>query len=885
MRSTLVAVSIAAGSLAVATSASGAVHPRVILDAADVPAVRTRLDGPLKPLRDALASGVNEVFDGGGVPSKPDLGAWSALDDRRAIADTLLSFAFARLVFKGGADAKTADRARQVAHDYLIGICDYGDWVFAADQGADTPDLYLAHMMFDVTLAYDWVGDELTDAERATCRARVATESAKMFAVGKLPDGGAWWIDEYLQNHQWINNAALGMVALGFEGELDGVDTKPWYDNTVAALGKSKSVIDPIAGGAWHEGIGYTNYGVDSLTWFSLANVKLKGGEDFADNGLVHDYARMRMFGMPPAKAHRREYVVYGDWSGYDGDEGALGFFWYHAKKKHDAEVAWYAQQFLDGEALGKAGVSSWPPSHRSLILAALNYDDALAAKAPAGVGGAWNLDYHAKDLSLFTARSGWTDNGALLAFKTGVFGGHWNFDRLKIGGAPGGNLDFGHDHDDDMNVWLFADGEWLTLNVPGYWIGRVNGDPEANRTKYANSMLVDGQGQLGDGPRNDGFKGPGNEWFFERTSSIPLTGSTAHYSYVLGAGAGLYDKKLGLDAWGRAILFVDRQLPVVRDVIKAAAPHRFELLWHAVDAVEQDGPWLKLHAKNDRLLGVKVVAPAKFTLATEVQSGLRHEDKFDPDGEMTAAMVRPETDVAATTVLEVLVPSRGSTWASKPAVDAIDPAALDHGVKLHLDAADSRVVFADAPDTTVATGDLSVTGMAGVVRATGGKTDRAMLAAGSALTLAGTRWIEILAGAPASIELEPSADGASLAVSGEAKQLRAYAPGVRSVTYNGATVDFDRDGDFVILPKAGGSLPDAGGVPDGGPSLDGGVGSDAGGPASAAPVSSDGSGGGCGCSVPSGAPSWVEGLGVVALAILARTRRARRRAPSRAQR
>lgn len=822
--------------LVLAPRAEATTHPSLLFGKDDIPKIQARLAGPLAAVADGLKAGVNGVFDGGGVPAKPDLTAWAKLDDRRAIADTLQSFAFSAVMFRD--DAKVGPRAKQLAHDYLVGICAYSDWVFAADQGDSTPDLYLAHMLYDVSLAYDWLYDDLTESERSACRAAVAREAPKMYAVGKLPGGTAWWLDEYLQNHHWINNSSLGVAALAFDGELSA-DTAPWLSNTQKALEPVDTVLDPIAGGAWHEGPGYAGYGLDTLIPFSRANHALKGGKDYADNGFVHDHARMRMFAMPPSKAHAREYPVWGDYSGFDGSVGDIGLFEYHVAQKHDAETAWFVKTFLAGGTQGRFGTTGWPPSHRGMILAAILWDDATMPTPPKSGGAAWALDYHAKDLSLFLSRSGWDDGGALLAFKTGVFGGHWNFDRLKVKGAPGGNLDFGHDHDDDMNVWLFADGEWQTTNVPGYWIGRSNGDPEANRTRYANSLLVDGVGQLGDGPRNDSYDGPGNDWFFSRQSTIPIRGSTAHYSYVLGAGSQLYDAKLGLSTFGRSILFLDRSIPVVRDVVRGSGPHRYDVVWHALDAVEQEKGWVKLHAKNDRLLGVRVLAPTAYSVSTETQSGLRHEDAFDADDSMTAAFVHPTTDTDATVFLEALVPSRGALWSAKPAIEPLDPAQPDRGLVVNDVVGKSEAVMGDDPATPVTAGELTVTGMAGATRTVAGKILRAVLAGGSTLSVSGKEWIRVLKDAPATLEIEPIPGG--VAISGETSSARVLAPGATTVTYNGVPVEFDVDGDYVIIPKSGSKLPTGDAGDDAGSNGDSAVGD----------APSDATSSGCGCSTP----------------------------------
>lgn len=406
---------------------------------------------------------------------------------------------------------------------------------------------------------------------------------------------------------------------------------------------------------------------------------------------------------------------------------------------------------------MGAGGLTSWPPSQRGLITSAIVYDESIAPIAPPSNGAAWALDYAADDLSLFLARSGWNDGGAMLGFKAGVYGGHGNFDRLKANGPPGGSLDFGHDHADDMTMFFFADGEWLTTSVPAYFIGRANGSPQGNKTRYANSLLVDGNGQLGEGVRSGSIQG--SPWFFDRVATMPIKASTAHYAFVLGAGSRLYDAATGLDTFGRAVLFVDRETPVVRDVVRAKSAHRFDVVWHAIDGVTRDGDWLELHAKNDRALGVRVVSPPGFALDTESQTAV-HLDKFDPDGAMTAALVHPATATSAVTFLSVLVPARASAWASRTKVDAIDAKTPERGVTIATDAP-TAVVMNDDPTESSAAGALSVTGMAGAHKTQAGKTVRALLAAGTKLAIDGRAFIEV--GAPATVEIEPTADGVAL--------------------------------------------------------------------------------------------------------------------------
>ena len=73
-----------------------------MFSAAEIPAIRARLQGPLKAIGDSLRAGVDGPFQGSGFPKTPDLN-YAYFDDRRSIADTLAAYAFAATIY--GPDA------------------------------------------------------------------------------------------------------------------------------------------------------------------------------------------------------------------------------------------------------------------------------------------------------------------------------------------------------------------------------------------------------------------------------------------------------------------------------------------------------------------------------------------------------------------------------------------------------------------------------------------------------------------------------------------------------------------------------------------------------------------------------------------------------------
>lgn len=794
--------------LLIGSPALAADHPRLLFDARDVPTLRGRLAGPLKPVAVALRAAVELPYVGpGDYPKTPDVKNQWFRQDIRALADTGLSYAFASLMFRdGGVDrifpeltkeerATLAARANELARNYLLGVTapDFPDWLFPEHQEGTAPDLPMAHLLFDVSLAYDWLHSTLTEAEREQIRRRIAINAPRMHAAANDPN--TWWARQYTQNHFWLNNAALGMAALAFDGEIPG--TEPWRETAAKAMQTVQLVLDDVAGGAWHEGIGYSNYGMLSLIPFSIANQKLKGGPDYADARFVRDYPIFRMYGMPGTAAHRREFVVYSDFSSFTNDD-TVAVARYVAKKYRDGRAAWYADQFTQGQRQGRSGLTTWPPAQRGIILSAILYDEKVKPTPPSVRGAAWDLDFFAEDLSMMLSRSGWGENESLLAFKTGRYGGHGAVARIRENRLPGELLNFGHSHADDMGVYFFAEGEWLTTRVPGYYIGR-GGNIPANKTEFANSLLIDGRGQILEGPRTSSTQSAAG--FYDRVSTIPLRGSTAHYSFSLGAGSKLYPPELGLETFGRAILFVERRFPVVRDVIRASKPHRYEIAYHAVDDLSREsGDWLRLNAKNGKLLGVKVLSPANFALRTAVQKAGNLQN-FDPDASMTAAFIAPPEDTASTTFLTALVPVRdASAWGEKARIDPIDPAVPHRGAVItNTGIAGERiyVAFTDEPTETAEAGGIRVTGMAGVVKHQGEQIVRTVLAAGSRLDWQGRTQIQIEGGPPATLEADYTRS--SLALSGDARRVRVYAPRATTVTYNGTRAAFKRDGEYIV--------------------------------------------------------------------------------------
>src|SRR5438093_166040 len=102
-----------------------------------------------------------------------------------------------------------------------------------------------------------------------------------------FPD--AWYVDEYPQNHNWIDSAGMGLAGLVLQGE--DARAAGWVSRAQDNLAKLKLSIGTISDGSWHEGIAYQNYGLSvSLPfWMALRAT----GVDFTDMGILRGLGKM----------------------------------------------------------------------------------------------------------------------------------------------------------------------------------------------------------------------------------------------------------------------------------------------------------------------------------------------------------------------------------------------------------------------------------------------------------------------------------------------------------------------------------------------------------------------------------------------------------------
>ncbi len=807
---------ILVSALALPTAAGAQSHPHLLWSAADVPALQARAASTHQPIWAALKGGTDYFLASSvaadGTVTWPD-GHTLPLGDVRDIGNALEVFAFVWQIDGGSG-------YWDLAHRWLTTVAGWG----SLDLDG-TADLVQAHLLAGVAFAYDVLYPGLADAERATVR-QVLASNATSLMQGGLSGAGTWWEHEYLQNHNWINHDAVGLAALAIEGEVAGTDAWRGY-----ATANAKAILDATSGivdGSWHEGAGYLDYGLLFHLPF-LEALRRAGHEDLREMPLLRGLAGLRAHAQIPEQP-AASVLPYGDFYGIGRTDGLMPLRW-AASRYGDG----LAQAAADREAA--AGRGSYAPEINDQVLEFLFYDPAIPAADLAGEP----LDWFGSDLQAAIFRSSWTGGGTLVALKAGSYGGRSAWQRYGLGDPSIGTLNFGHDHADDNGFYLYGNGTWLAPEVAGYGAGNANG------SELHNVLLVDGQGQLVEQGLVD--EAQAYSWFGSREGVVSFHGSSEHFGYSVGSGEKLYPESLGLSRWDRHLLFLDRQVVVLRDVVEATQPHAFAWLCHFLDGASQDGSWIQGLAKNGQALGVAVVGPASWTFSATTQTAPRFgaQNGIDPDGTAYAATVTAPA-AASTTFLTALVPVAAAAWSGRPAVSPLDPDARDAGLSLVDGQRIAAAIFGDASGSRRAAG-YHLEGLAGVAESLAGAPTRALLVAGRILEDA-TRALLAQDGTASVLEAD-GLSGSVVSLSGDALgSATIWAPGASRVLWRGVDIPFERRGDLVAVQGPGGGATAGGGGAGG-----------AGGTVAS------------GCSVGGRA-----GVGAVAVAAIALVRRRRRR-------
>lgn len=191
-------------------------------------------------------------------------GSWgAALNAARAAQGRILDLLIAHAVEPNQA---FRDRAVEELRD-LIG---WSTWVDPC-HGGQKADLCTGEAAVAVTIALDWLGDDLAEADRARLVETLREKALRPY-LAAVADG-AWWYTTY-NNWNAVVNGGVGMAALALSDEPLGRDV------LTAARDGLEHFFDALGpDGGWDEGTGYWGYAMRYLCLFGEALARVEGDE------------------------------------------------------------------------------------------------------------------------------------------------------------------------------------------------------------------------------------------------------------------------------------------------------------------------------------------------------------------------------------------------------------------------------------------------------------------------------------------------------------------------------------------------------------------------------------------------------------------------------
>ncbi|MFP3903262.1 MAG: DUF4962 domain-containing protein [Armatimonadota bacterium] len=415
------------------------------------------------------------------------------------------------------------------------------EWLEMATTYGDVGvDLDAEYFMEGLALTYDWMYDDIPEDLRDRVRDTIVENCDRLYTASLAGRSGGG--QNFQQNHYWYSHLALALGAAAVYGEVP--EAEKWLAWAWDRFERIALTFSPDGG--FHEGPAYWDFSMPTLYMY-------------VD---LYEYCS-------------GEHVPYMD----VGLQGQGYFRWHHqlpgfdryasledSKKTATGCAAWLltweASRFKDPVLMGLARLRQAEPSPNNFSFLWLDEDVEPIDPLPRMETAAYYPDIE----TVFT-RTSWEDDATHAVFVSRPMSGH-KYARICEEYGIGGT---GHNHPEQNHFFLFGRGATLAGD-PGYTYDK--------QTRNHNTILINGQGQYGDGetwPRPN----PGR-------AHITHFGTDGISTIAVGDATSAYPDELGLRLFERTFVVADSDLVVVFDRLAAEAPSTFNWLLHHWGTVEE---------------------------------------------------------------------------------------------------------------------------------------------------------------------------------------------------------------------------------------------------------------------------------------------------------
>jgi len=547
-------------------------HPRLVFPAADLDDVRARVRADQQPALEALSELTARAYDMG-MPPKPEFHLEETHDERmqhyqnyfgtlREYVDENLRACALSYLLDGD------EEAGAFARRMLLHVCGWnpeGPNSVRWHWG-DEPGLSYARILPE---CYDWTYDLFDDDERAYVE-RTLVQYARQ-THDRLRENR--FLVDPSTSHPARLPGYLGEMAILLRERLDDGEAEAMLQYALDTF----NTIYPHWGGddgGWAEGVPYGQW---YNRWYVPFFATMERTTDFSFWERPFYRAVQDFFvycALPNA-----ESMPFGDGQAGNSPGKTLQCLLNLWAARYDSDVAaWRAARIdADGHCLADLMGTIYPP--------------------PESAPDAEALDL--ADVKLF-GDVGWAALHSDLVRPE-------EDNYLLFRSSPYGNVSHSHNN---QNAFCIASGGRMLAISSGYYpsYGSPHHAEWTQRTRAHNAILVDGEGQ------DRGYAATGRIGAFD---------DGAGYTYLRGEAAGAYPN---LDRFRRHVLFVDPDLYLIYDDLRAPDPSTFQWLLHT-----HEEPSIDVRDGQPRIEASR--GPARMRAALFAEGGLSvsHTDAFDP--------------------------------------------------------------------------------------------------------------------------------------------------------------------------------------------------------------------------------------------------------------
>jgi len=579
------------------------VHPRLLLTQAKVTDLKTKItSGTHKDIWDIIKGKADDYL------TKNPRNNPGNESDTRSDGDAPPWLALAYLMTDNAAYLNKAI-------GWMAEVCSYDEW-------DNNNSLAAGHCLMGISVAYDWLCNCMTDSQKDDILFGTSGTRGLVYFADAMAYGSPKHKERYLANHCQVEYAGLSAAGFAlYDDDVNAPNGEDW-------LRRAYNIFDAAFTCFANDGSsteGHQYYGL--MTEFQMhvnKMVKQLMDRDFyQESKWLQNMGYFVLYSTLPDFDSSNCVMRYGDTKYYNySGHGPIYQLFNAASEYDDGYLEWLALEMLD-RGVGTTDRMGWANL--------LWYDETITPSSWSSLP----TFHHCEDTGWITSRSDWTSNAIMVGFKCGPFHGHklqpFYYKQVDEGWPEYQTIVNGHGHPDVCHFNVYGFGEWLAVD---------DGYSKPKHTDYHNTILVNGDGQLGE---NNPVS---NSNWFDRNEVIAAKGNSAiikwenrtDYDYIIGDADNIY-RDPNLTKFRRHFVYIKPDIIVIVDEFAATAGTAIQWRLHPGGSVSGSGDNFEVSNGSARM-DVDFTYPGSIT--SGISSGVLTVDLTSSGSDLLVSVLHP---------------------------------------------------------------------------------------------------------------------------------------------------------------------------------------------------------------------------------------------------